>query len=297
MAPMLNVLVNPAAGRGRAARLLPRIARRLAGLRLRFEPHISEGPGHLAEIARDLGADGGPLVVCGGDGSVNEVLNGIDGSGATIGLIPCGSGNDLARNLGIPRDPEAACTVLAAGRVRTLDAVDAGGRRYLGVGGAGFDAEVNRRANAARSSRLTRMVYAVEVLSTLASYRARSYRVVADGRTWEGRAMFVAVANAPCYGGGMRISPGSVMDDGRLEVCIVEAMGRLGLLGNFPRVFAGRHVGHPRFRVLPAARVRIESDRPGDFYADGEPQGSLPLEVALLPRAVRVLAPGGAPTS
>lgn len=286
-----NLLVNPNAGRGRAGQLFPGIARRLEARGVEFDWHFSAGPGHLTELARNLsGRKGGCLVVCGGDGSLNEVLNGLPETGPVLGVIPCGSGNDLARNLGIPRSVAQACDLLEAGTVRTIDVAAAGVRRYLGIGGAGFDAEVNRRANNTRLHIFPRAVYTWQVLSTLRSFRPREFFITADGWRYEGRIMFVAVANTPAYGGGMRISPGSRMDDGCLEVCIVEEMGRLELLANFPSVFGGRHLDHPRFRVLPATRVRIESAARGDFYADGEFHQPLPVEIAVRPAAARLLA-------
>jgi diacylglycerol kinase (ATP) len=290
----LRLLVNPAAGRGKARRRLVKIRRYLESRRLDFDCRLSEGPGHLTDLTSELslrrGGEDIP-VVCGGDGTVNEVINGLDGSSPPLGILPCGTGDDIARNLGIPRGIPEACDVILNGQVRTLDLVKAGNRRFLTIGGAGIDSEVTRRANRSRLPLPGPLLYSWAVLLALFSFRPRRFTITADGRRYEGRLMFAAVANAPVYGGGMRLSPDSLMDDGRMEICIVEAMGRLELLGNFPKIFRGTHLAHPKFRVLQSRRARIESREEAEFYADGEFHQLLPIDVAVLPGALSVLTP------
>ncbi len=290
----LRLLVNPAAGKGKARRRLTKLLRYLEARRLDFDCRLSEGPGHLTDLARELSLRRGGQdipVVCGGDGSVNEVINGLDASSPPLGILPCGSGDDIARNLGIPRGIPEACDVILNGRVRTLDLVRAGNRRFLSIGGAGIDSEVTRRANSSRLALPGPALYSWAVILALLSFRPRHFTITADDWKYEGRLMFAAVANAPVYGGGMRLSPESVMDDGRMEICIVEAMGKLELLGNFPKIFRGTHLAHPKFRVLQARRALIESSEAADFYADGEFHQRLPVEVVLEPAALSVMTP------
>jgi diacylglycerol kinase (ATP) len=296
----LRLLVNPAAGKGKGRRYLRRLLRYLESRRLEFDCRLSEGPGHLTDLARELSLRRGGQdipVVCGGDGSVNEVVNGLDSSSPPLGILPCGTGDDIARNLGIPRGIPEACDVILNGQVRTLDLVQAGSRRFLTIGGAGIDSEVTRLANSSRLALPGPVLYSWAVLLAFPSFRPRQFTITADSWKYEGRLMFAAVANAPVYGGGMRLSPDSAMDDGRMEICIVEEMGRLELLANFPKIFRGTHLAHPKFRVLQARRARIESSEAADFYADGEFHQRLPVEVSLEPGALSVMVPtarGGA---
>jgi YegS/Rv2252/BmrU family lipid kinase len=290
----LKLLVNPAAGRGRAGRRLAQIARCLESKGVPFDCSRSEGPGHLTELARSLEEqdDAGLVpVVCGGDGSLNEVVNGLSRLRAPLGVIPAGTGNDIARNLGIPASVEEACDTLLTGVVRTLDLISAGGRLFAGIGGAGVDSEVTRRANRIRLPIPGHAVYTIATLSALASFRPCRFTISSADWVYRGTVMFAGVANAPTYGGGMRLSPHSRMDDGVFEVCIVESMGRLELLRNFPRLFRGTHLTHPRVRLLTARRLRLEAERPVDFYADGEYHQPLPVDISVVPAALSVIVP------
>jgi diacylglycerol kinase (ATP) len=290
----LRLLVNPAAGRGRGARRFEGLARRLEELKVDYDHHFSKAPGHLTELAEKLSLedqDHSLIVVCGGDGSVNEVLNGLPTPSPPLGLLPCGTGDDLARNLGIPRSIEGACRTLLTGSVRVIDAVSTGSRLYAGIGGAGVDSEVTRRANESRLPFPGSAIYVWAVLRTLASFRPFTFTISADEWRYRGPVMFVGVANTPSYGGGLRLSPDSLVDDGLIEVCIVEEMGRLELLKSFPRLFRGTHLSHPRVRLLSARRLRLESERPVAFYADGEYHQTLPVELSVVPGALRVIVP------
>jgi YegS/Rv2252/BmrU family lipid kinase len=290
----LRLLVNPAAGRGRSVRRFESLARRLDEEKVHYDHHFSKGPGHLTELAEKLSAeaqDHSLIVICGGDGSVNEVLNGLPTPSPPLGLLPCGTGDDLARNLGIPRSIEGACRTLLTGSVRVIDLVSTGSRLYAGIGGGEVDSEVTRRANESRLPFPGSTVYVWAALRTLTSFRPFSFTVTADEWQYRGPVMFVAVANTPSYGGGLRLSPDSLMDDGLIEVCIVEEMGRLELLKCLPRLLRGTHLTHPRVRLLKARRLRLESERPVAFYADGEYHQALPVELSVVPGALRVIVP------
>jgi len=290
----ITLLLNPAAGRGRAARRLAGIVRFLERAKAPFEILRSEGPGHMTELALSLSESrrrGTLPVVVGGDGTLNEVINGLPPSPPPLGIIPAGTGNDTAANLGIPASTEEACRNLFTGRPRSLDLIDAGGRLFAGIGGAGIDSEVTMRANRMRLPVPGPAVYTLATLAALASFRSCRFTLTSDEWTYRGRVMFVGIANSPSYGGGMRLSPNSNMSDGRFEVCIVEAMGRLELLRNFPRIFAGTHLTHPKVRILTARRLKMESQRPVPFCLDGEYHQSLPIEISLLPSALSVITP------
>jgi diacylglycerol kinase (ATP) len=242
------------------------------------------------------------LVVVGGDGMVHLGLNAIAGAGAgarrrvPLGIIPAGTGNDTARALGLPlHNLPAACERALeswAGGGRMIDAgrITAGGtsRLFAGVVSAGFDAAVNERANDWRWPR-GKIRYQLAMLRELASFRAIDYTVTADGEQWQQGAMLISVANGQSIGGGMRIVPEAALDDGYLDLFIVNRLSRTRLLAVFPKVFAGKHVGHPAVQLR---RVRTVELSAGNIvaYADGERIGALPMTIEVVPRAVCVLA-------
>jgi diacylglycerol kinase (ATP) len=252
--------------------------------------------------------------VVGGDGMVHLGLNAIAGAGADavagadagagpgarrrvpLGIIPAGTGNDTARALGLPlHNLPAACeraleSLAGGGRMIDAGRITAGGssRLFAGVVSAGFDAAVNERANGWRWPR-GKIRYQLAMLRELASFRAIDYTVTADGEQWQQGAMLISVANGQSIGGGMRIVPGAALDDGYLDLFIVNRLSRTRLLAVFPKVFAGKHVGHPAVRLR---RVRTVELSAGNIvaYADGERIGALPMTIEVVPRAVCVLA-------
>lgn len=287
--PHLTLLVNPAAGRGRSAKRFDSAARLLEREGIPFDYRFSRERGHLTELAGALGAS--LPVVLGGDGSLNEVFNGLPPASRIIGVIPSGTGDDLARNLGIPLDLEGACRTLIHGSTRPVDLVSTGRRLFAGIGGAGVDALVTRRANESRLPLRGRALYIWAVLRTLPAFRPFRFTLEGDGWEYSGPVMFAGVANTPSYGGGLRLSPPSKPDDGILEVCVVGEMSRLSLLACFPRLLSGTHLALPQVRLLSTRRLGMESDRAADFYADGEFLQRLPVELTVQPGALRVVVP------
>ena len=290
----VTLIVNPAAGGGRALRLLPQLEAAMASAGLDSETAVSVSPAAPPVLARAAIEDGRTPVACGGDGLVGQIAAVAADAGVPFGLIPAGRGNDFAAQIGLdPRRPLAAVEAIALGRVATVDLGVANGRPFCGVAGIGFDAEAALWANRFRSLPHG-LVYVAAVVRTLAVYRPRRFRIVADGVARETAAWLIAVANGPCFGGGMRIAPGARCDDGRLQVVIVGPVTRPDFLLTFPKVFAGTHIGHPAIESFDAAHVRIESPK-GEpetgLQADGEIVGSVPAEIAIRPRALKVLVP------
>jgi diacylglycerol kinase (ATP) len=238
------------------------------------------------------------LVVVGGDGMVHLGANLLTRSGIPLGIVPSGTGNDVARGLGIPvGDDAAAIASLLDALHRPPRVIDAGRvlntsgdvTWFAGVLSAGFDAVVNERANRMRWPR-GRSRYNHALLRELAVLKPIRYRLVLDGEETVTDALLVAVANNRSFGGGMLITPDAKLDDGLLDVFVVKPMSRLAFLRIFPRVFAGTHVSDPRVSIRRVTTARIEAD--GVIaYADGERVSSLPLEAEVIPGALRVLAP------
>jgi diacylglycerol kinase (ATP) len=243
------------------------------------------------------------LVVVGGDGMVNLATNLVAGTKVPFGLIPSGTGNDMARGLGIPHDDteaairtlDAALTAgprtIDAGRITWTDAAtgEKGSRWFACALSAGFDAIVNERANEMRHPKGPSR-YILALLAELARLKPLSYRLTLDGEVVETKAVLVALGNSVSLGGGMKITPDALLDDGLFDVLTVKPLSRFNFLRIFPRVFAGTHVTDPRVRIQRAKKVRIEAD--GIVaYGDGERIAPLPIDVELVPGALRVLAP------
>jgi diacylglycerol kinase (ATP) len=294
------LIVNPRAGAGRGGRVL---AKAVPLLRVHGrEPvvHVCSNGGEPARLARQAVDAGAELVVAvGGDGQAAAVAQGILGTGARLGILPAGSADDFARSLGVPRrDTAAAVALLLHGHCRLIDVVrvemEDDVRHFLNVGGTGFDAVVARRAERIPLLRGAGR-YVLAIGRELPTFRAGRFRLTVDGSTREIDAMMIAVANGPTYGGGMRVAPGARLDSGRLDVCVVGRVSRVGFARAFPSVFAGRHVDHPQVTMLQGREVEITADRQFGLTGDGELIGRLPATFRLLPSVLPVIvAPQGA---
>jgi len=257
----------------------------------------SESAAETLDRARSAVAAGlDALVVVGGDGMVNVGVNAVAGTDVPLGVVAAGTGNDVAKTLGLPvRDAAAAAEVLRAGHVRRIDAVrgtSASGvpRWFVGVLCGGFDAVVNERANGWSWPR-GRMRYNLAIARELPVFRPLPYEIELDGEPWRTEAVLVAVGNGTSYGGGMRITPDAQYDDGLLDVLVAGPLSVPALVRVYPRVFNGSHTSHPAVTVRRARRVRLST--PGVVaYADGERFGPLPVELEVVPAALGVLVPG-----
>jgi YegS/Rv2252/BmrU family lipid kinase len=287
------LLVNPVAGGGRAGRLAPAVEWALIGHGLGVRRCDTRDLEHARTLALQAARAGEVVAVLSGDGMVGavaDVLRGVPDS--LLAVLPGGRGNDLARVLGIPTDPVAACAVVADGHARPLDLGEVDGHAFIGIASAGFDSDANRIANEA-PARLGNLVYAYGALRALLSWRAARFEVELEpsGERLSFSGYTIAAANSGVYGGGMRLAPDARLDDGLLDIVAIRHVGRLRFLASLPKVFRGTHVRLPSVRVLRAAAVSISADRPFALYADGDPIAQLPARVRALPGAVRVLVP------
>ncbi len=288
----LAVLVNPASARGKALRLLPRVEAALDVRRIDFRVQRTRGLEHGVEQAL-LAVEAGEVpVVMSGDGLIGAIGGAMAGSQTPLGILPGGRGNDLARVLGIPDEPEGAVEVLIAGHAREIDVGEANGHRFLGIASAGFESEANRIAN---ESRLLRgnLVYAWAALRALARWKPVRFTVGVGEERIRFAGYSVSAANSRAYGGGMFIAPDADLADGEFDVVTIGEVGKLKFLGNLPKVFKGTHVEEDEVRVFRASRLELSASRPLAVYADGEHLTDLPASLRLLPRALSVLAPPG----
>ena len=253
----------------------------------------------IRELAARAAADGFHTVVAlGGDGAFHHLVEGIRGTDAVAGFFPAGNGNDIARSLGIPRDPVDAATTFLRGQPRAVDLVrvrfsDDSVAHYMGAGGMGLDAEAAHLANTRfrawpRVTRYLAGAFTIFFREPLLDVTAET-----DGASWSGRALFVAVANATSYGSGVRIAPQAEMDDGLLDVVIVGDVGLLRLLEAIPIVLtSGDLRGFPEVMRYRCRRVSLRADRAARVHGDGEALGVAPAEFEILPGAVRVIVGG-----
>ena len=292
MTTRVRFLVNPGGGRGRAGRRLREIERLAARTGATVE--LSSDVADLQQRARRAAEEGvDRLIVAGGDGTVHHAMRGLEGSDTALAILPLGSGNDLAFALGVPAALPAAVETALSGELRRIDLARFGDVPFACVAGVGFDSEVNRYANSLRRLRGS-LIYVWAVLRVLPRFPALQLRLRHAGGELAGPAMFVAFANAPRYGGGMRIAPQARLDDGMVDAVVVRCASRLKLLRIFPRVFSGTHVREPEIEIIRGSRFEVALDRTLLAHGDGEPLVEVGAEfvpVTVRPGGLAVIAP------
>ena len=300
------LIVNPAAGGGRSGRLASGVERALRGHGLALRREDTRDLEHAGSLAAAAARAGETVVALGGDGLIGAIADRLrERPGALLGVLPGGRGNDLARVLGIPEDPIAACATIAHGVPAAMDlgaVIDAEsgdhGRAFVGIASAGFDSDANRIANEAPAW-LGGLAYAYAALRALIAWKPAHFEIQLDslGERRRFTGYSVGAANSRAYGGGMRAAPHAMLDDGLLDVLVLEQVSKLAFVTLIlSRVFKGTHVKHPRVHVFRAAEVAISADRPFTMYADGDPIGELPVRVRAVSAAISVLVPPTAAT-
>jgi YegS/Rv2252/BmrU family lipid kinase len=284
------LLVNPAAGGGRALKALPAVIAELDRLGAPHRTVTTRSMEHAAEEAGRAGRAGETVLAVGGDGLLRPVAAALKGTGSAVALIPCGRGNDLARVVGIPRDPAEAARMAVEGGERPVDVASVDGTPYLGIASFGFDSDANRIANEAKLVKGD-AVYLYAALRALAAWRPASFEVTVDGTRHEVTGYSVAVGNSRAYGGGMLLLPHAELDDGKLDVLLVSESSKLTFLRGLPKVFKGTHLESPNTQVLKGEVIEVSSDRPFVIYADGDPIGATPAVMRVERRALRIIGP------
>ncbi|MGB6425023.1 MAG: diacylglycerol kinase family protein [Solirubrobacterales bacterium] len=288
------LLMNPSAGAGRAKDLLPRVEAALRAAGAAYELIVTRDLEHGMAEAERAATEGSIPVVMSGDGLIGKIGGGLSGGDVPLGVIPGGRGNDLARVLGIPSEPEEAVALLLAGETRRIDVGEANGVRFLCIASCGFDSDANRIANETKWIRGP-LVYAYAALRALAQWKPARFTLTEDGEVRSFRGYSVAVANSRAYGGGMFIAPEAELDDGLLDVITTADVSKLSFLRGLPDIFKGTHVDRPEVSSSRAAVVEIEADRPFAVYADGELITDLPCTIKLRASSLSVIAPASGP--
>ncbi|MFL5946879.1 MAG: diacylglycerol/lipid kinase family protein [Gaiellaceae bacterium] len=293
-------LVNPAAENGAAGRRWPELAHRAAALGLSGDALLSERPGHLTELAREAAGTADLLVAVGGDGTVNEVANGIAGLEVELAVIARGTGWDFVRTYGIPRKLDDAVEVALNGRTREIDLGRAtyrtwdGGQRgslFANIASAGMSGAIAQRANETSKALGGKVSYVWATLAVFARWRNDEVIVRVDGVRHSGRMHDVIVANGRYLGGGMKILPEAEPDDGRFDVLLIGDLTKRDLLLTLPKTYRGTHLPHPKATVLRGAHVEVEAPEPLPVELDGEQPGTTPVSFEVVPRALRLRVP------
>ena len=295
-------LVNPASDNGATGRRWPEIAHRAATAGLKGDTLFSNAPGELGGLARQAADDGATLlVVVGGDGSVNEVANGIYGrEDVEIAVLARGTGWDFVRTYGIPHDVGRAIDVALNGTTRTIDLgratyrAWAGGdavTRFANIASTGMSGAIARRANETTKALGGKVSYLWATFAVFAGWNATDLGVSVDDEIRGGRMHDVIVANGRYFGGGMMIAPEADPEDGRFDVLLLGDLTKRDLLLTLPKTYKGKHLPHPKAELLRGANVTVDADEPLPIELDGEQPGTTPVRFEVEPRALRVRVP------
>ncbi len=295
-----TAVVNPAAGGDPAARLIP-VARRLREAGAEVAVEYSRSLEHAADLARTAGERGDVVIAAGGDGMVGGLAGALAGTGTELGILPGGRGNDFARQLGLPQEPELLAALLLEAEARKVDAirvVAGDGTAHVVVGSVygGIDSVANVHIN-----RLTRLpgqlAYYLGPLRAVATWRPVSYKITVDGQVHDEVGYSVVAANSGFYGYGLHVAPNASVDDGLLDIVIIRKAPRRLFFAVMRELPHGTHIRRPVIEVLRGREVRIEADRELPYGGDGEILGNLPVTVSVLPGALRVIADATADVS
>ncbi|RSN48385.1 hypothetical protein DMH12_27250 [Streptomyces sp. WAC 04229] len=289
-----TAVVNPTAGGATSAAALLGVARLLREAGAGLETEYSHSLAHARELARRAGDRGRVVLAVGGDGMAGGIGGALSGTGALLGLVPAGRGNDFARALKLPTDPAGLARVLLDGEPRSVDTIEVTSAVHdravvLGSVYAGVDALANHHANSARLLRGTASYYA-GALRAVAGWRPTRYRITVDGEEHAFTGYTVVAANSGYYGFNRLIAPAAEVDDGLLEVVMIHDAPRWLFFKLMNELETGAHVHRPQVRVLRGREIRVEADRAIPYGADGEVEAAVPVTARVLPGALRVLS-------
>lgn len=291
-----KIIVNPHAGRGRSLRALTKAKEVLAKAGWQYDIALTEAPGHAIELAWTAAAKGVPIVTAiGGDGTVNEVIQGITGTKTALAIIPGGTGNDHARSLGIPLVPTKAATLLSEGKIIQMDIGNERDRHFGCLVSIGFPVDVIHHTNSKQRFLGGSLAILTSVWQTLRQLRFHEVTLTLDGKRLSVSTCGIFVLNTPSVGGGLRFSPTADITDGLLDVVVIGQLTRLELLYTLPKVYVGKHLNHPAFHLYRCHNVKIETAEPLPKMFDGEMIGYTPVEAYISPKALGVVVPASFP--
>lgn len=287
-----KLFVNPTAGGGKYRKSYRAVVHRLREAGVLCDVTVSRQAGQITELASEFAARGHETVIaCGGDGTVNEVINGIAGTRTALGILPMGTANDFAVNMGISKDINLACAIIKERRTRKIDLVKVNDDRFFGgTGCIGFDAEVAAFASRRRKAKSNPfLLHVLGGILKFISYKPRTVELRFNGERFFGDIFLVAFGNIKSYARGMLITPRAVFDDALLDICVIRKMPKWKVLSIFPSVYKGAHVKHRNVTPYRAGAVYVQSVGPMDLYADGDFMATTPFRLEVLPKRLNVI--------
>lgn len=291
---LYHFVYNPIAGSGKSARFRAALEAGLQSAGAEYAFHETHSRREAIDITRKLTERQGgviDIVAMGGDGTLNEVLNGMcDPAKVRLGIVPCGSGNDFADAAGIPATPQGALDLILRSEVRPTDYLECGGVRGINAIGTGIDVEILRRYNRMKLLKGS-AAYLASLIITLVSYKAREFAEIVDGREISHRAFIACAGNGKSIGGGIPICPRAVIDDGLADIVIVDNISRLGIPGALMKLMKRRVLELPTTAFRRDAQLQIRADGPMPIQIDGEIFEDLPFDVRVVPGGLRVYRP------
>ncbi len=289
-----KLIVNPIAGGGKALKLLPRIEEKLAAGGVDFDTHITSCRGDATVAAKEAAEKGFNIVVAvGGDGTVNETLNGIAETGAALAAVHGGKGNDFCLSTRMPRNIDDACEALIKAEIRYIDLGRVLNRYFINSVGTGFDAAVAHRVNKGVKPLKGLSAYIYSVVITLMIYRVFEMEIALPDETISARPMLVGVGIGKSYGGGMMIVPDALLDDGLFDICIFDQLSKPALLYHFPKVFSGSHVKLKQACMYRADQLVIRTAVDVPLHMEGEIFFGREMHFTLKPKGMPVLVGPG----
>ncbi len=283
----IMVILNPAARSAKAAGLLGEIETLVRGEAV---VALSSEPGDARRLAREAALSGAQVVVAaGGDGTVNDVLNGIAGTGATLGILPTGTMNVFATELGLPRNLREAWAAIRNGDSREIDLPRASGHAFVQMAGVGLDAQALQSTSWEAKRNLGPLSYVISA-AQVAARKPPTLRVKAEGAEHEGS--FVLIGNGRFYGGPFPVFPNARLDDGLLDVILFERVGHLDLIRYLQAALFGKHIDMPDVTYLQTRALSVASESDVPVEVDGEVVGRVPVDFECEPRGLRVIVPG-----
>lgn len=285
-------IVNPIAGKGKAKEIVPLIEEACRNNDIEHSIKYTSKPKEGISIAR-TGVDEGyeKIVSVGGDGTLNEVVNGIAGSEVILGVIPCGTGNDFVRSVYKETDMDKMINNVINGGIRTIDFAKCNDIFFINIGSGGFDAEVALESEKTRRFFSGSFAYIVALIKTIFTYRGKKMKVSIDDMEFEKNTLLVAIANGKYYGGGILPAPKADLSDGIFDVCFVECMPKIKMLTMFPQYIKGQHEGVKGVSFYRGKKIRLTSSEKFGVNIDGEVSLQNDVEFNIIPKGIKIVTP------